>query len=214
MVKKTVRRLNIAGNVEDKMSKANNFQRIRELNYLQKAVLAAAVLERMLPNYSLFSEATEFGDAAVLRSALNVCWEKILLPKSKISLEKQIEKIEPNVPELSDYPMFGTYPAIDVATALLGLLQGLMGKDEQEFVSIAKISQATVARYVELLLEDEGIEPENKLVREHPLMQYEIEVLAEMIGFVEDMGRITSDSIKALKQQAVADGQTNIGLAI
>ena len=69
------------------MTKANNFQRIRELNYLQKAVLGGALLERMLPNYSLFSEATGFGDAAVFRSALSVCWEKILLPKSKISLE-------------------------------------------------------------------------------------------------------------------------------
>ena len=70
------------------MTKANNFQRIRELNYLQKAVLGGALLERMLPNYSLFSEATGFGDAAVFRSALSVCWEKILLPKSKISLEQ------------------------------------------------------------------------------------------------------------------------------
>jgi uncharacterized protein YjaG (DUF416 family) len=54
------------------MTKANNFQRIRELNYLQKAVLGGALLERMLPNYSLFSEATGFGDAAVFRSALSV----------------------------------------------------------------------------------------------------------------------------------------------
>ena len=113
------------------MTKANNFQRIRELNYLQKAVLGGALLERMLPNYSLFSEATGFGDAAVFRSALSVCWEKILLPKSKISLEKQIEKIEPNVPELTDFDMFGTYPAIDTATALLGMLHGLIAKDEQ-----------------------------------------------------------------------------------
>jgi hypothetical protein len=35
------------------MKKPNNFQRVRELNYMQKAVLAAALLERMLPNYEL-----------------------------------------------------------------------------------------------------------------------------------------------------------------
>jgi len=55
------------------MTKANNFQRIRELNYLQKAVLASALIERMLPNYGLFSEATGFGDETLLRNALNVC---------------------------------------------------------------------------------------------------------------------------------------------
>ncbi|MBQ4839145.1 MULTISPECIES: YjaG family protein [Pseudoalteromonas] len=196
------------------MSKANNFQRIRELNYLQKAALAAAILERMTPNYGLFSEATGFGDEQVFRNALNLCWEKLLLPKSKISLEKQIEKIEPNVPELSDFDMFGTYPAIDMATALLGFIQGLMTKDEIEFVNVAKISQATVARYIEFLLAQEDITPDNKLVREHPLMQYEIEVLGELIDFVEGMGRISSETIKQLKAQAIIDGQTNIGLAI
>ncbi|ESP93017.1 hypothetical protein PL2TA16_03649 [Pseudoalteromonas luteoviolacea 2ta16] len=206
--------LNIAGIVEMSMSKANNFQRIRELNYLQKAALAAAILERMTPNYGLFSEATGFGDEQVFRNALNLCWEKLLLPKSKISLEKQIEKIEPNVPELSDFDMFGTYPAIDMATALLGFIQGIMTKDEIEFVNVAKISQATVARYIEFLLAQEDIMPDNKLVREHPLMQYEIEVLGELIDFVEGMGRISSETIKQLKAQAIIDGQTNIGLAI
>lgn len=196
------------------MTKANNFQRIRELNYLQKAVLASALIERMLPNYGLFSEATGFGDEALLRSALNVCWEKILLPKSKIDLEKQVEKIEPNVPELADFDMFGTYPAIDAATSLLSLMHGLMGQDEQEFISVSKISQATVARFIEYQMTVEGEVADNKAVREHPLMQYEIEVLSELIHFVENMGRVTSENVKALKKQAVADGQTNIGLAL
>ena len=206
--------MNIAGNVEISMSKANNFQRIRELNYLQKAVLGAAIIERMLPNYSLFSEAPGFGDEQVLRNALNLIWEKILLPKSKISLEKLVEKVEPNVPELSEFDMFGTYPAIDVATALLGMLQGLMTKDEHEFVSVAKISQATVAKYIEFMLMAEDISPTNELVREHPQMQYEIEILAELIEHVENMGRISSESVKSLKALALADGQTNIGLEL
>ncbi|MCQ8819850.1 YjaG family protein [Pseudoalteromonas agarivorans] len=196
------------------MTKANNFQRIRELNYLQKAVLASALIERMLPNYGLFSEATGFGDEALLRSALNVCWEKILLPKSKIDLEKQVEKIEPNVPELADFDMFGTYPAIDAATSLLSLMHGLMGQDEQEFISVSKISQATVARFIEYQMTVEGEVADNKAVREHPLMQYEIEILSELIDFVENMGRVTSENVKALKKQAVVDGQTNIGLAL
>jgi uncharacterized protein len=204
----------VVGNVEMKMIKANNFQRIRELNYLQKAVLSAAVIERMLPNYCLFSDATQFGEHTILQNALNVCWEKIVFPKSKISLEKQIEKVEPNVPELVDFDMFGVYPAIDSATALLTLLNGLITKDEQELINIAKISQATVARYIEFILSQEELEPDNKLVREHPLMQYEIDVLSELIGFVEGMGRVTPENSKALKQLAVADGQTNIGIAI
>jgi hypothetical protein len=45
-------------------------------------------------------------------------------------------------------------------------------------------------------------------------MQYEIDVLGKLIEFVENMGRISSENVKALKQQAIADGQTNIGIAI
>jgi len=129
-------------------------------------------------------------------------------------LKKQIEKIEPNVPELSDFDMFGTYPAIDTATALLGMLHGLMAKDDQEFLNISKISQASVARFIEYQLTVEGEVADNKSVREHPLMQYEMDVLAELIDFVEQMGRITSENVKELKQLAISDGQTNIGIAI
>ena len=32
-------------------------------------------------------------------------------------------------------------------------------------------------------------------MREHPLMQYEIEVLGELIDFVEAMGRITAENV-------------------
>jgi uncharacterized protein YjaG (DUF416 family) len=93
-------------------------------------------------------------------------------------------------------------------------MHGLMGQDEQEFISVSKISQATVARFIEYQMTVEGEVADNKAVREHPLMQYEIEVLSELIDFVENMGRVTSENVKALKKQAVADGQTNIGLAL
>ncbi len=197
-----------------KMNKPNNFQRIRELNYMQKAVLAAALLERMLPNYALFSQATEFGDATVFRNALNLIWEKLSIPKSKISFEKLIEKIEPNVPELVDFDMFGVYPAIDTATALLSMLNGMLTEDEDEFINISKISQASVAKFIEYQLTSQDLLANNEAVRAHPLMQYEIDVLAELIDYIEKAGRITADLTKKLKLKAVEDGQTNIGIEI
>ena len=93
-------------------------------------------------------------------------------------------------------------------------MHGLVAQDEQEFISVSKISQATVARFIEYQMTVEGEIADNTAVREHPLMQYEIEVLGELIDFVENMGRITSDSVKALKKFALEDGQTNIGLTL
>ncbi|MBU2969464.1 YjaG family protein [Pseudoalteromonas sp. C2R02] len=196
------------------MKKPNNFQRVRELNYMQKAVLAAALLERMLPNYALFSDATEFGDTKIFRNALNSIWEKLVFPKSKINLELLVDKIEPNVPEIEDFDMFGVYPAIDTGTALLSMLNGMMIEDELEFVNISKISQASVAKLIEYQLGSDNLSANNEAIREHPLMKYEIEVLSELIDYVESMGRISSDTIKGLKAKSIADGQTNIGIEI
>ncbi|MFY8274355.1 YjaG family protein [Pseudoalteromonas sp. SSDWG2] len=196
------------------MNKPNNFQRIRELNTVQKASLAAALLERMLPNYTLFSEALEFGEPEVLQNALALCWEKILLPKSKISIEKLVEKIEPNVPEVNDFDVFGVYPAIDAATALLTLLHGIQSKDDQDYVSVCKIAQGTVARVIEYQFEVQEQNYTAKDVNQHPLMEYEIEVLSELIDFVEQMGRVDKDNAKELRKLAIADGQTNIGVEI
>ena len=196
------------------MKKPNNFQRIRELNYVHQASLAAAMIERMLPNYLLFSEALEFGNGTELRNALNSLWEKLLLPKAKISLEKLNEKVEQNTPDLNDFDMFGVYPAIDTCTALITLINGMQQKEEANFVDVCKISQASVAKFIEYQLTSEGEIADNAALRAHPLMAYEMEVLAELIDKVESFERIDKDAVKALKQLAIADGQSNIGIEI
>ncbi len=206
--------LKFAGHANQRNMKLNNFQRIRELNYLQKAALSAALLERMLPNYQLFSEATEFGDGEQLRIALNLVWEKIAVAKAKISFEKLTEKVEENTPDLNDFDMFGVYPAIDAATALLGVLNGLATKDEQDFINVSKISQASVAKYIEYELTVKGEVADNQAIREHPLMQYEVAVLGELIDEVAKQERISGDGLKALKAKALADGQSNLGIEI
>ena len=167
-----------------------------------------------MPNYELFSDATEFGDAKIFRNALNSIWEKLVFPKSKINLELLVDKIEPNVPEIENFDMFGVYPAIDTSTALLSMLNGMMIEDELEFVNISKISQASVAKLIEYQLGSENLSANNEAIREHPLMKYEIEVLSELIDYVEKMGRISADSIKGLKAKSIEDGQTNIGIEI
>ncbi|MDZ7897388.1 MAG: DUF416 family protein [Arcicella sp.] len=54
-------------------SKANNFQRMRDLGFYQQAAVAATLLERMIPNYQLFAEVSAFGDAA-LATAMYLIW--------------------------------------------------------------------------------------------------------------------------------------------
>ena len=106
-------------------------------------------MERMLPNYQLFAEVSQFGDSKLLRNILDLCWEWLTVKKVKINFERLAEELELVTPEVSQFDMFGVYPAVDCATALDMMLNGITQQDGTEFINVAKISQASVARLIE-----------------------------------------------------------------
>ncbi len=197
--------------------KANNFQLMRELGFYQQAAIAACLLERMLPNYQLFSEVSEFGDGAALRHMLDLSWEWLTVKKAKINFPRLAEELEPLIPEVNHFDMFGVYPAVDCATALDAMFNGISQQDSGEFINVAKISQATVARLIEHQAEHEDITSENelkKLVRDHPLMAYEMDCLAELIELVRPMQQITREQMLQLKAWVQEQGLTNLGMEL
>lgn len=197
--------------------KANNFQQMRDLTLAQQGAIAATLLERMLPNYQLFSEVSQFGDPVLVRKILDLCWEWLTVPKVKINFERLAEELELATPEVNHYDMFGVYPAVDCATALDMMLNGIREQDAAEFINVVKISQATVARLIEYEAEDADITTEaelKKLVRDHPLMQYEMECLAELIELVKPMTRIGREQMQQLKAWVKEQGLTNLGMEL
>lgn len=195
--------------------KANNFQAMRELNFYQQAAVAATLLERMLPNYQLFAEVTQTGDAELPRHILTLVWEWLTVKKAKINFEKLSEELDAITPELSDFDIFGVYPAVDCATALDMMLSGIAQQDASEFINVAKISQATVARLIEHDSIDDDITTEaelKKIVREHPLMQYEMDCLAELIELVTPVKQFGREERQMLQNWVKEQGLTNLGM--
>ncbi|MCC5450902.1 YjaG family protein [Rheinheimera sp. UJ51] len=197
--------------------KANNFQLMRELSLYQQAAIAATLMERMLPNYQLFAEVSEFGDSKLLRNILDLCWEWLTVKKVKINFERLAEELELVTPEVNHFDMFGVYPAVDCATALDMMLNGICQLDAAEFLNVAKISQATVARLIEYNTVDEDITTEaelKKIVREDPLMCYEMECLAELIALVTPMTVIGREQMQSLKAWVKDQGLTNLAMEL
>ncbi|MDR6981757.1 uncharacterized protein YjaG (DUF416 family) [Rheinheimera pacifica] len=197
--------------------KANNFQAMRELNFYQQAAVAATLLERMLPNYQLFAEVTQTGDAELPRHILTLVWEWLTVKKAKINFEKLSEELDAITPELSDFDIFGVYPAVDCATALDMMLSGIAQQDAAEFINVAKISQATVARLIEHDSIDDDITTEaelKKIVREHPLMQYEMDCLAELIELVTPVKQFGREERQMLQNWVKEQGLTNLGMEL
>lgn len=198
-------------------SKANNFQTMRELSFYQQAAIAATLLERMLPNYQLFAEVTQSGDAELPRHILTLIWEWLTVKKAKINFAKLSDELEVITPEISHYDIFGVYPAVDCATALDMMLSGISQQDAGEFVNVAKISQASVARLIEHESIDDDITTEaelKKIVREHPLMQYEMDCLAELIDLVTPLKQFGREERQLLQGWVKEQGLTNLGMEL
>ena len=198
-------------------TKANNFQAMRELNFYQQAAIAATLLERMLPNYQLFAEVTQTGDAELPRHILTLVWEWLTVKKAKINFAKLSEELELITPEVNDFDIFGVYPAVDCATALDMMLSGISQQDSSEFINVAKISQATVARLIEHESIDDDITTEaelKKIVREHPLMHYEMDCLAELIDIVSPLKQFGREERQLLQSWVQEQGLTNLGMEL
>lgn len=198
-------------------TKANNFQLMRELGFYQQAAVALVLLERMLPNYQLFCDISQTGDATLARHTLDLAWEWLQVKRAKINFDKLQEELDAVTPEVSHFDMFGVYPAVDAMTALDSLLTAIQGQDSAALVDVAKISQASVARLIEYQAIDEDITTEaalKKWVRDHALMQYEMECLAELIGLVQSISSFSREHIKQLKLWVQEQGVTNLGMEL
>lgn len=188
--------------------KLNTFGRVRALEGWKAVAFGAALLERMLPNYALFCEVTETGDATGLRNCLNLVWESLKSPKSKFNVAVQLEKVEVATPDTSEFDNYGVYPAIDAAIGLAGLLNLVAGDDPQGAVVISKLSQGSVEAY--LLATDEA---DDESVKSHPLMEFEVEVQNELLDYIEQ-AKYPAKAVDEMKQLALEAGISNIGLEL
>jgi len=202
------------------MAVLNTFERIRALPMPYQTLLALYLCQRMLPNYELFHQVTGFGDPKPLQGALNACWEWVWQPKKvKVNFARWQEKVDDETPSEHGHDMLGVYPAMDACTAISTLLQGLMDNNSADFVSVAKVSQAGVAKFLELTEGAEmSAEQRRKLLCEHELAVYEVEVQQAMLNFLETLAASQPQPSQALVQQVrqmVADeGVSNIGVSL
>lgn len=198
------------------MTKPGFFKRLKALNLQQKKLFAVALCQRMLPNYQLFAEVCEFGNATVLETLQQLLWQQLYDPKLKLNLDAQLNKLEENTPEPEDFDVYGVYPALDAVVALSTYLGAMQSKIEEDITNISKLSSATVANYVEALLGEE-FDSEDKLddaIFAHPMMEQERELQLSLLEIIEDNPEPAADFIKALRKEIVSDGVSNIGISL
>lgn len=190
-----------------------------KLSHWQQIAFASALLERMLPNYRLFSESSQFGDFAVLRNQLDLIWQ--WLDKNnqvKININAQLNKLEDQTPDPEAFDSFGVFPALDVCMAMMSLLQLIQSngadKNFEDIISVSRLSHNSVSYYVELLLLDENeIEVLADNINEHPLAVWEKETQYELFDFLKFAAE-NKRSCQLAKKMVLSEGLSNLGIEI
>ncbi|PCI55772.1 MAG: hypothetical protein COB45_06175 [Gammaproteobacteria bacterium] len=190
-----------------------------KLSHWQQIAFASALLERMLPNYQMFSENSEFGSYALLRNQLDLIWQWLdKNNKIKININAQLNKLEEQTPDPEAFDSFGVFPALDVCMAMMSLWQLMQtngtDKDHEDINSVSRLSQNSVNYYVELLLIEEGNENVDvETIAEHPLIIWEKATQNELFDFLT-MAAETKRSCQLATQMVLSEGLSNLGIAI
>jgi hypothetical protein len=187
--------------------KLSTFQQVRDLSKKPAVAFSAALLQRMLPNYELFCDVSEFGDKALAAKLVNLIWEWLNASKAKINIAVQLEKLEEVTPDIENFDTFGVYPALDFCMALTATLQLMSDEEPGGAVIVAKLSQGGVEAY---LLALSSTDLSNDEIKQDPLMQFEIDTQLEVLSMCKDK----SIDFKSLRNEMKAQEMSNIGLSL
>ena len=117
-----------------------------KLSQWQQVAFCAALLERMIPNYQMFSEHTEFGNFKILRNQLDLIWQWLdKANRCKINYDAQIAKLEEQVPDPELFDFLGVFPALDSAIALMSLFQVIQDPESDGFINVSMLSENSVS---------------------------------------------------------------------
>lgn len=192
---------------------------LKDLSQWQQVAFCSALLERMLPNYKMFSDVEQFGEFKVIRNQLDLVWQWLdKKNRCKINFTAQLTKLEEQTPNPEHFNTFGVFPALDVCMALMSLLQAMQDKDDEGFFNVSRLSANSVNFYVELLLsealnnQDEEVIIEDD-INQHPLTQWEVESQQELFDFIKSGPENKTTCIKA-KALMLEEGLSNLGIEI
>ena len=193
------------------MLEANYEQQLTKLLPWQKVSFIATLAERSFPNYKLFSEACETGDAKQFRLSLDLFWESLTVKNSKINFTIQFDRFEPIIPNVDKFDVYGVYPALEACVILNSAFNSLVAPDPDvnEAINASRVSIGTVASYLEALA---GEELDDEVVFADELMQEELKFQQAVLDLLTVQK--SPESMKTLRQFAKNDGISNIGITL
>ncbi len=186
---------------------------LKQLNDWQLAAFCAAVSERLLPNYVLFSRVAEFGDIQVLRTALDKVWDRLSNRCGSVNFETQMEKVDAVIPEPDDFDMYGVYPALDACVALITTLNQMVEASYQDARQISQLALQCIETYLEVIADAELSDEELvRFINTHPLLEIEQQFQDSIIEQLLRSAKVNIALLDSIRLEASNKGVSNIGI--
>ncbi|MEM5529489.1 DUF416 family protein [Gammaproteobacteria bacterium AS21] len=188
---------------------------LQELDKPKLIAYCVAITQRQFPNFALFSNLVEFGDAKKMANVIDGLWQSIVPGGAQMNFELQLTKVEENMPDLNLFDMYGASPALDAITSLHGTISCLLADEFEEAVTISLVSRETVAGFIEVTEGDDQMSDTDimRLISSHGLMEQEEEFQQEVMSRLQSAKVLDKAFVAALREFATNQGVSNIGIS-
>ena len=189
-------------------------RRLENLPDWKLTAITTAIAERSWPNFALFSELVEFGDTDECRHCLNMLWDNIAGHQSAKNFERLLERLEPSIPDLEEFEMFGAQPAHDAIISAVCAVNCAMAPDAGETASALTLSLSTIGKFIKYseALELNGIELQ-QYIEQHEMYLQHLDFIDEVFEAISK-SKQNPETMKRLKAIARNDGTSHIGISL
>ncbi|EPJ45087.1 MAG: hypothetical protein OFPI_37930 [Osedax symbiont Rs2] len=189
---------------------------LRELDKPKLIAYCIAVTQRQFPNFALFSNIVEFGDAKKMANIIDGVWQSLIPGGAQMNFALQLAKVEDNMPDLDAFDMYGAAPALDAITCLHATISCILEAEYEEAVTIALVSRETVASFIEVSEGDDQMSDAEimRLISNHQLTEQEEEFQSEVLQRLQSTTALDKTFITSLKELASNQGVSNIGISL
>ncbi|RKS85906.1 hypothetical protein DES39_1323 [Orbus hercynius] len=185
--------------------------RLEKLATWQLRLFMVCLCERMYPNFALYCRQTDSEAATKYQSILALNWETLLVKKSKINFDSQLEKLEEIIPSVNEQSPYSIYPALDACEALSELLHSYLSGEElvKHAIAISQISLKTIVE-LEMAKNDNNL-TQAALEKCQPVLD-ELDIQWDIYRLLKDEEQLNITLIKGLKNDLQEEPISNIGV--
>ena len=196
--------------------KANQFQRhLAQLKGWRETAFIMALAERAYPNFALFSQVTDFFGEKAITACLEQGWQALVENAEEDKYIELLEMLEENVPDQTEYDMYGVVPAVSFCEMLEQALLTQVNTEKRRAVDTGQNAFEGVMEFIEVT-EGEGLSEDAlvKLFDQSPLIKREMAFQEELVDRLRKEAVPDQHVVAGLRALASDDGVSNIGISL